>query len=190
VTPALLLDTCSIINLSYCSPVATVFKDTYKGRAGCARAVKTELTHQRTRRPPHPQAGRACNWAVTWLGEPIPVSDPDEQIAVAAIQNEISFGSDNDALEHLGEAVSIHLLATAGSGRVISDDHAARDTARNTKHNVRASSTVGVLAHLLARNDVDPATVDTYLNTLRVQRRMRTGLTATHLLAGNLGPWA
>jgi predicted nucleic acid-binding protein len=176
--------------LSYCSPVATVFKDTYKGRAGWARAVKTELTHQRAKRPPHPQAGRACNWAVTWLGEPIAISDLTEQIAVEAIQNEISLGSDNDALQHLGEAVSIHLLATAGSGRLISDDHAARDTARRIRHNVRASSTVGVLAHLLARNDVDPTTVDTYLKTLRTQGRMRIGLTATDLLAGSLGAWA
>jgi hypothetical protein len=47
-----------------------------------------------------------------------------------------------------------------------------------------------VLAALLARNDVDPATVDTYLNTLRAQGRMRIGLTATDLLAGELGPWA
>ncbi len=189
-TPALLLDTCSIINLSYCSPVATLFKDTYTGRAGWARAVRTELTRQRTKRPPHPQAGRACNWAVTWLGDPIEVTHPNEQIAVEAIQNEISLGSDNDALDHLGEAASIYLLVTAGIGRLISDDHAARATARSARHNVRASSTVGVLAVLLARNDVDPATVDTYLNILRAQGRMRIGLTATDLLAGDLGPWA
>jgi predicted nucleic acid-binding protein len=189
-TPALLLDTCSIINLSYCSPVATLFKEKYTGRAGWPHAVRTELTRQRAKRPPHPQAGRACNWAVTWLGQPIALTDPNEQIAVEAIQNEISLGSDNDALDHLGEAVSIYLLASAGTGRLISDDHGARATARNNKHNVRASSTVGVLAALLARNDVGPATVDTYLNTLRMQRRMRVGLTATDLLSGNLGPWA
>jgi len=43
---------------------------------------------------------------------------------------------------------------------------------------------------LLARNDVDPATVDTYLDTLRAQGRMRVGLTAKDVLAGDLGPWA
>jgi predicted nucleic acid-binding protein len=189
VTPSLLFDTCSIINLSYCSPVATLLRNRYAGRAGWARAVKTELTYQRAKRPPQPQAGRAHNWAVTWLGEPIEVTGPNEQVTVAAIQNEISLGSDNDALSHLGEAVSIHLLATAGSGRLISDDHAARGTAR-ARYNVLASSTVGVLAALLARNEVETATVDTYLNTLRAQNRMRVGLTATDLLAGDLGPWA
>lgn len=189
-TPTLLLDTCSIINLSYCSPVATLFKARYVRRAGWVRAVRTELTHQRTKRPPHPQAGRACNWAVTWLGEPIDITDPSDQVAVEAIQYEISLGSDNDTLDHLGEAASIHLLSAAGTGRLISDDHGARGTARNARHNVRASSTVGVLAALLARNDIDPATVDTYLDTLRAQGRMRVGLTATDLLAGELGPWA
>lgn len=104
-TPELLLDTCSIINLSYCSPVAALFKARFAGRAGWTHAVKTELTRQRTKRPPHPQAGRACNWGVTWLGDPIGITEPGDQIAVEAIQNEISFGSD-DALDHLGEAAS------------------------------------------------------------------------------------
>jgi hypothetical protein len=39
VTPArdaLLFDTCSVINLSYCSPVAALFRDRYKGRGGWA----------------------------------------------------------------------------------------------------------------------------------------------------------
>jgi predicted nucleic acid-binding protein len=190
VIPALLLDTCSIINLSYCSPVATLFKGRFTGRAGWVRAVKTELTHQRAKRPPHPQAGRACNWAVTWLGEPIEIVDRSDQLAVEAIQYEVSLGSDNDALDHLGEAASIHLLPAAGTGRLITDDHAARAIARNTKHGVRASSTVGVLATFLARNVVDPATVGTYLDILRAQGRMRIGLTATDVLAGDLGPWA
>lgn len=65
--PDLLLDTCSIINLSYCSPVAALLAEKYAGRAGWAKAVQIELTRQRAKRPPHPQAGRACNWAVTWL---------------------------------------------------------------------------------------------------------------------------
>jgi predicted nucleic acid-binding protein len=104
------------------------------------------------------------------------------------IQNEISLGSDNDALSHLGEAVSIRLLAAAGAGRLISDDHAARAIARNAKYDVRAASTVGALAALLARNEVDLATVDLYLDTLRARNRMRVGLTTTNLLAGDLGP--
>lgn len=132
-TPSFLLDTCSIINLSYCSPISKLFKDRYAGRAGWTLAVKTELTDLRGKRPPQPQAGRAHNWAITWLGTPMEITDPAEQIAVEAIQNEISLGSDNDALSHLGEAVSIRLLVTAGAGRLISDDHAARAIARNAK---------------------------------------------------------
>jgi len=93
VTPgsdALLLDTCAIINLSYCSPVATLFQNRYKGRGGWTEAVRTELTRQRTRKPPHPQAGRACNWAKGWLGRPLTVLDEPGQIAVAEIQEAIA----------------------------------------------------------------------------------------------------
>lgn len=145
---ALLFDTCSIINLSYCSPIAALFQSRYKGRAGWAAAVQTELTRQRTRKPPHPQAGRARNWAITWLGDPFLVIEEGDQIAVATIQASIAIGSNDDSLDHRGEAASIHLLAMAGSGRLISDDHGARAVAR--AYGVRAASTVGVLAELLA----------------------------------------
>src|SRR5213593_3731741 len=53
-----LFDTCSIINLSYCPPVAALFVARYGDRGGWVRAVQVELTSQRARRPPHPQAGR------------------------------------------------------------------------------------------------------------------------------------
>ncbi len=189
-TPCLLFDTCSIISRSYCGPITALFRERYAGRAGWARAVKTELTDLRGKRPPQPQAGRAHSWAITGLGAPIEITDPGEQVAVEAIQNEISLGSDNDALSHLGEAVSIRLLAVAGSGRLISDDHAARAIAHNPKYNVLAASTIGALAALLARNEVDTVTVDLYLETLRARNRMRVGLMATNLLANDLGPWA
>lgn len=187
-TPDLLLDTCSIINLSYCSPVAALFKEKYTGRTGWVRAVQTELTRQRAKRPPHPQAGRACSWAISWLGLPIEITDRDDQVAVANIQNQIALGSGDDSLDHLGEAASIHLLTVAG-GRLISDDRGARDTAR-ANYSVRAASTVGVLATLLARSEVELDLVDLYLNTLREKSRMRATLTAADLLAGDLGPWS
>lgn len=117
--PALLLDTCAIINLSYCSPVATLFKTRYAGRAGWTRAVRAELTRQRSRKPPHPQAGRANNWAASWLPSPIEIVDSVDQIAIARIQEQIALGSEDDGLDHLGEAASIHLLATAATGRLI-----------------------------------------------------------------------
>ncbi|MFC0527940.1 hypothetical protein [Phytohabitans kaempferiae] len=186
--PALLLDTCSIINLSYCSPVATLFKSRYVGRAGWTRAVRAELTRQRSRKPPHPQAGRASNWAASWLPPPIEIVDLADQIAIAVIQTQVSLGSEDDSLDHLGEASSIHLLATAGTGRLISDDHGARAVARN-QYQVRASSTVGVLSELLARGQVSPQTVDLYLDTLRIQERMRVALTSRDLLRRELGPW-
>jgi predicted nucleic acid-binding protein len=184
----LLLDTCTIINLSYCSPVATLFKTRYAGRAGWTRAVREELTRQRSRKPPHPQAGRASNWAASWLPTPIEIIDPADQIAIATIQHQIALGSEDDNLDHLGEATSIHLLAVAAAGRLISDDHGARAVARNQYH-VRASSTVGVLTELLARGQIQPEAADLYLDTLRTHRRMRVALTSRDLLARNLGPW-
>jgi hypothetical protein len=187
--PKLLLDTCSIINLSYCLPVAAIFRSRYQGTAGWVEAAHAELVRQRGRRPPHPQAGRATNWAATWLGTPIEMTDVDLIIATESIQRDIAAGSTDSALDHLGEAASIALLQSAGSGRLISDDHGARGEAR--KRGVRASSTVGVIAQLLTigGSGVDAALADTYLETLQARDRMHVRLKSVDLLSGDLGPW-
>jgi hypothetical protein len=65
-------------------------------------------------KPPHPQAGRASNWATSWLPSPVEIVDSDDQIAIAVIQTRIALGSEDDNLDHLGEASSIRLLATGG----------------------------------------------------------------------------
>jgi predicted nucleic acid-binding protein len=156
--------------------------------AGWTRAVQTELMRQRSRKPPHPQAGRASNWATSWLPSPIEIVNPVDQSAIAMIQTQIAVGSEDDNLDHLGEASSIHLLAMAGVGRLISDDHGARAVARH-QYQVRASSTVGILSELLARGEVMPETVDLYLDTLRVNKRMHVALGSRNLLRRDLGPW-
>jgi hypothetical protein len=187
--PGQLLDTCAIINLSYCAPVASAFRSRYEGSAGWVRATQAELVRQRSRRPPHPQAGRASNWAAMWLGRPIEMVDENLLIATESVQRSIAAGYTDSALDHLGEAASIALLASVGKGRLISDDHAAR--AESRKRGVNASSTVGVVAHLLtiAGSGVDPTVADTYLQTLRARERMHAQLTSIDLLAGDLGPW-
>lgn len=188
-TPILLLDTCSVINLSYCQPVATVFRSRYSGRAGWVRAAHAELVRQRGRRPPHPQAGRAANWAVTWLGKPIEINDDELILATEEIQRAIAAASTDSALDHLGEAASIALLRAAGTGRLITDDHGARGEAR--RRGVRASSTVGVVAQLLTieGSGIDTTLADTYLRTLQSEQRMHVQLKSADLLAGDLGPW-
>lgn len=187
--PDLLLDTCAIINLSYCQPVANIFRNRYAGRAGWMRAAHAELVRQRGRRPPHPQAGRAANWAATWLGTPIEMTDDTLIIATAAIQRDIAAGSSDSALDHLGEAASIALLQTTGAGRLITDDHAARGEAR--RRGVKASSTVGVIAQLLTINGsgIDKELADLYLETLQSAQRMRVHLKSSDLTIGHLGPW-
>jgi len=137
--PALLLDTCSIINLSYCRPVASAFRSRYEGAARWVRATQAELVRQRSRRPPHPQAGHASNWAATWLGMPIEMVDENLLVATESIQRAIAARYTDSALDHLGEAASIALLQSVGKGRLMSDDHAAR--AESRKRGVRASST-------------------------------------------------
>lgn len=185
----LMIDTCSIINLSYCAPVGSVFRSRYEGVAGWVRATQAELIRQRSRRPPHPQAGRASNWAASWLGMPIEIVDEDLRFATEDIQRAIAAGRADSALDHLGEAASIALLQSAGKGRLISDDHAAR--AESRKRGIRASSTIGVVAQLLTvpGSGVDAAMADTYLQTLRARERMHAQLTSIDLLAGDLGPW-
>lgn len=187
--PRLLLDTCSIINLSYCAPIAAAFKNRYERTAGWTRAAKEELVRQRGRKPPHPQAGRAVNWATAWLGTPIEITDEDLILSTASIQRDIAAGNIDSALDHLGEAASIALLQSAGAGRLISDDHAARGEAR--KRGVRASSTVGVVAQLLTvgGSGIDTALADIYLDTLQARDRMHVRLKSLDLLAGDLGPW-
>ena len=153
------------------------------------RAAQAELVRQRGRRPPHPQAGRAANWAASWLGTPIEITDEELIVAVAEIQQDIAGGSTDSALDHLGEAASIAVLHAAGTGRLITDDHAARAEAR--RRGVRASSTVGVIAHLLTVGDsgVDAALTDAYLQTLQAEGRMNVELKSVDLFAENLGPW-
>jgi hypothetical protein len=144
---------------------------------------------QRRRKPPHPQAGKAANWAAMWLGVPIEITDEDLLIAIARIQHDIAVGGADSALDHLGEAASIALLQSAGSGRLISDDHAARGEAR--RRGVRASSTVGVIAQLLTieGSGIDAAMADAYLETLQTRDRMHVPLKSTDLFMGDLGPW-
>lgn len=129
--PALLLDTCAIINLSYCASVAAVFRNRYQGNAGWVRPTQAELVRQRSLRPPHPQAGRAGNWAATWLGVPIEVMDENLPVATESIQRAIAAGSTDSAFDHLGEAAGIALLQSRGTGRLVSDDHAARAESRS-----------------------------------------------------------
>lgn len=187
-SPGLLFDTCSVINLSYSPTIAGMFKARYDGRAGWTRATRTELTRQGSKRPPHPQAGRANRWGATWLGSPLEILDPADQAEVAQIQDQIALRSTDGTLDHLGEASSIFLLHEAGSGRLVSDDHDARHVAR-AKYDVKAISTVGVVAQLLSRQIVHVADVDAYLDLLRANGRMRLPLTAAHLQAGNLMSW-
>jgi hypothetical protein len=158
--PRLLLDTCSIINLTYCAPVAAAFRSRYEGIAGWTQAAKDELVRQRGRMPPHPQAGKAANWAVTWLGVPIEIIDEDLLIAITRIQHDIAVGGADSALDHLGEAASIALLQSAGSGRLTIDE-----------------------------SGIDAAMADVYLETLQSCDRMHAPLKSTDLLMGDLGPW-
>jgi hypothetical protein len=187
--PKLLFDTCSIINLSYCRPVAAIFRSRYAGTAGWTRAVQEELVRQRGRKPPHPQAGKAANWAVTWLGMPIEITDADLILETVTIQRDIAAGSSDSALDHLGESASIALLQSAGAGRLISDDHAARGEAR--RRGVRASSTVGVIARLLSIGGcgVDLTMADLYLEVLQTHNRMHVRLKSVDLVSGDIGPW-
>lgn len=118
----------------------------------------------------------------------VEMDDQDLLLATENIQRNIAAGNTDSALDHLGEAASIALLQSAGKGRLISDDHGARSETR--LRGVNASSTVGVIAKLLAvaGSGVDTAMADMYLQTLRTRQRMHAQLTSTDLLAGDLGP--
>jgi len=62
------------------------------------------------------------------------------------IQTQIAVGGEDDNLDHLGEASSIHLLAVAGVGRLISDDHGARAVSRHQRQLVGIEIGAGTFA--------------------------------------------
>jgi len=187
-----LFDTCSLINISYCSPIATLFRGRYSD-VGWMRAVATELVDQRTRRPPHPQAGIAMNLVAPWLGTPIELVDVGDAEKVEEIQLAVAAGHLDHPLDHLGESASIWGLLKFGglwaNPRLISDDRGARDEAR--RRGLPAASTVRIIAALLALDPgpVSVATADLYLDTLRTNGRMHLGLTSADLLANTLDSW-
>ena len=158
----------------------------------------TSRDHESCDQLPHDHAFldpsvRAHGWAATQFGTPPNPASPDRRANARTIgwvaKLRIGALHQDDSLDHLGEASSIYLLAAAGVGRLISDDHGARAVARG-RHRVRASSTVGVVAELLARGEVTPETADLYLDTLRpsgvwASRSHPKICCATHLVPGN-----
>jgi hypothetical protein len=189
--PDFLIDTCSVINLSYCRPVAQLFQTRYSGRIGWTRAVYAELVRLRTKHPPHPQAGRAVNWGSGWLGRQVEVSGEERLELVEEIRLAIALrqGSESE-LDHLGESASIVAALDLGGVRLISDDRGARGEASVRK--VGSISTVGILAQLLRRNPavVSTGDVDSYLDVLRANGRMHEQLDTTDLRNGRLGGWS
>jgi predicted nucleic acid-binding protein len=121
----------------------------------------------------------------------MPIEITDEQLIfeTVTIQRDIAAGSVDSALDHLGESASIALLQSAGAGRLISDDHAARGEAR--RRGVKASSTVGVVAQLLSIGGcgIDQSVADQYLEVLQAHNRMHVRLKSVDLIAGDMGPW-
>jgi hypothetical protein len=188
-----LFDTCSLINVSYCPPIASLFRTRYDGRAGWVRVAREELAGERMKLPPNPQAGRAMSWASSWLGMPVEVLGEDRLNLVDEIRKALAAGSEQRSqFAHLGEATAIVALLDQRGGRLLSDDLGARGEARRRR--VQAISSVGVLSELIIRG-VEPsvlteAVVDGYLDTLRKNRRMNARLTYADLARGDLGPWA
>jgi hypothetical protein len=186
--PRLLIDTCSIINLSYCAPVGSIFRSRYEGVAGWVRATQAELVRQRSRRPPHPQAGRAGNWAASWLGMPIEILDENLLVATEASSASSPLVTPTPHLTTWGKQ-----RASRCSSRSGKDGSSAMITRPEPRHGSEGSRRVprSAIAQLLtvAGSGVDPTMADTYLQTLRARGRMHAQLTSIDLLAGDLGPW-
>ena len=185
--PALLFDTCALINISLHKPVFDLFAQRFKGRVGWPKAVSAELARLNSQ-------DLTFTWVTSmllegWMPDPIPIVGRADQLAVAAIQREIAGGAPFTPLEHLGEAAAIFLLYEAGGGTLVTDDLMARQVARREEYNIRAVSTVAIVADLMRRRPpvVTEKLADDYLNALRRADRLHQQLSSAHLLSNNLG---
>lgn len=187
--PLYLLDTCTIINLTYSQPISALFQKLMVPSLGWVEVVKTELRTKTTSRPPLPNAVQALRWGLTNLGTPIPMTEDSADLrSIAEIQASIGLAPGGSPFQHLGEATSIYYLNLRGGGFLVSDDHDARSEAQ--VRGVRALSSVGLISRFM-RNPLKLSDdeVDKYLDRLRSAGRMHVPLTASTLRAGDLMGW-
>jgi predicted nucleic acid-binding protein len=177
--PDFLFDACTLINLSYSDPIASLFRERYEGRAGWVKVVHTELVRQRMNRPPNHQAGQAFNRASAWLSSGVQVVGESNINDVEVLRQRLLAGQlEKSQFEHLGEATSIVVLRSQGHSRFLTDDHDARFEARQA--GVNATSSVGILSGLIRIGEkhdaLVEAVIDGYLDALRQHGRMHVGL--------------
>jgi hypothetical protein len=188
--PLFLLDTCSIVNLTYSHEVSELFAETLRPYLSWVEVVRTELRTKTTSRPPLPNAVTALRWGNAKLGAPIQVEDGGaDLLAIDQIRKSIGVDYNNSPFQHLGEATSIYYLSERGGGTLVSDDHGARSEAR--VRGLRAMSTVGFVSKAMTDpSKITDAVIDGYLERLRgVGGRMQVPLTASALRSGELMGW-
>lgn len=109
--PLYLLDTCTVINLTYSQPITNFFESSFRTFLGWVEVVHTELDNKANTRPPLPNAPLALQWGISNLGTPIQVQDGNVDFdSIFTIRASIAGTSVLAPFAHLGEAASIYHL--------------------------------------------------------------------------------
>jgi hypothetical protein len=187
--PLYLLDTCTLINLTYSQPVSDLIQSQMSPHLGWMETVKTELQSIVKSQNPIPNSIQALRWGLAQLGTPIVIEgNRANGEAILEIRASIGLADGGSPFQHLGEATIIHHLVLRGEGFLISDDHGARSAAR--ARGVKAVSSVGLANKFMGdHSKLSAAEVDQYLGGLRNAERMRVSLTASDLMAGDFKGW-
>lgn len=106
------------------------------------------------------EAGRSSRWlpdlsALTWLGEPIEIDEPDAIRAVEHLRRDVFGGSIAQPRKHLGEAQTCYLLHEVDRWRGswwVSDDRDALEYARFG--GLTTLETIDVVRNLVADGDL------------------------------------
>lgn len=184
-----LLDTCTIINITYSHQVTKIFEIVVGANLGWLETVRLELKRRVAANPQLPNSLQALRWANLHLGTPIEMTEDNADLSeVNEIQIKLEGLGSVITSQHLGEASTISHLLHRGDGYLVSDDHSARSEARS--RGVRAISSVGIVDKVLASGlHISNAEADQYFNRLRSANRMNINLTASTLRGGNMMGW-
>jgi len=168
------VDACTLQNFAVVDALS-VIEQRYGGRVIWTEAVAHEV---RRGLPAEPLLQRVLDCQDAWLGQPIEFRQPRQLIAIDLIRRGLG-GTDNEPLQHLGEAQSIYAVEEADvrDRLLISDDRPCADFAMRRPSGVRVLDAADILAEAFAMGDlVCPApygyllAIDAYPRPVRVPR--------------------
>jgi predicted nucleic acid-binding protein len=162
----LVADTCSFVNLAVVHRV-DLLQDLYGGRITCVEAVHKEVVGLTATMPELTSV-----FASSWFDDPVTFTDGPDIAAIERLRCTVLGGRVRRPRQHLGEAQSIHAVATIPSLRgavLLTDDRAAADYARRRR--LRVLDSVDVLSEAYEQDLVGCPEAYDVLVAMQAERR-------------------